>query len=991
MRKRLTIIFLKCRQTVKKYKEQIFMLQIRNLTKIYRSKTGVDVRALDDVSVDFEDKGMVFLLGKSGSGKSTLLNVCGGLDNPTSGEIIVKGKSSKTFSASDFDAYRNTFIGFVFQEYNILNEFSVEENIALALELQGKPKDKARINALLEQVELKDYAKRKPNTLSGGQKQRIAIARALIKNPEIIMADEPTGALDSTTGKQVLDTLKALSKEKLVIVVSHDREFAEYYGDRIIELKDGKIIADIYKSKIAPEVIDENISVIGNDTLSLKKTDNLTKDNFEVIKKFLSDAKGPVILSRDGESIAAFNKASNIDEEGRQEKFSPTTAEDIKVRAYGKDDCKLINSKLPGKHALRIGASSLKVKPFRLFFTSFLLVIAFTMFGLFSTVMMFNKNKIVTQSLMDSGETNIILSKSYQVKQTYEDDRNYYYFRDTYFTPKELETINNKYGKAVAGYNYGRYRLALNNVASDIKYKDYYFNYASGFVTAADNVLADYRKAGSIPANDSEVMISDFMYESLKKNGMYLSADSATDKVVINSENDVIGKKLWIEGYEFTVCGIFSAGEVPQKYSSLADDTQGSSDVSLKFEWESDYSAGLYGRFMVKQSFMNTHSDKYGNGGASSDVNPFKSLIASFEFAFANSGNSYSAFLGSDLGSVKDSLDIVRFDGKEISAALSDNEVIFDAYNYMFELFNIVTQNINLSQTEEDYRFWSEMSSQLSDINNAYYGENFVFADVAESIKSINAAVLEKIGVNVMTASINPTVDDMSEMKVAGIVYAGNYNGIIVSDSVFNKIKDKYSVSEETKYVPEKDAIYDKIFVSYDHTAETTRSFLDFTSSVNAENDVKYGIANSVYTEINNICELISTLKKVFLYAGIGFTVFAALLLFNFISTSISYKQKEIGILRAVGAKSADVFKIFLSESMIITAFCIVVSIILSILSCNLINAELGKSLSLSLFVFTFTSVLMMVGIGIITAIVSTFLPVYSIARKRPVESIRAL
>ena len=150
------------------------------------------------------------------------------------------GKSSSTFSKSDFDSYRNTYVGFIFQEYNILSEFSIEDNLSLALELQGKKKDKEKVDYLLKQVDLDGFAKRKPNTLSGGQKQRIAIARALIKDPKIIMADEPTGALDSKTGKQVFDTLKKLSKDHLVIVVSHDREFSEIYGDRIIELKDGK-------------------------------------------------------------------------------------------------------------------------------------------------------------------------------------------------------------------------------------------------------------------------------------------------------------------------------------------------------------------------------------------------------------------------------------------------------------------------------------------------------------------------------------------------------------------------------------------------------------------------------------------------------------------------------------------------------------------------------------------------------------------------------
>ncbi|HIY45409.1 MAG TPA: ATP-binding cassette domain-containing protein, partial [Candidatus Borkfalkia excrementipullorum] len=143
------------------------MLEVKNLTKVYKTKGGAETRALDGVSLRFEERGMIFLLGKSGSGKSTLLNLCGGLDTPDSGEIIIKGRSSKDFSQADFDSYRNTFVGFVFQEYNILNEFTVEDNIALALELQGKNKDKARVHEILEQVEMSEFAKRKPNTLSG--------------------------------------------------------------------------------------------------------------------------------------------------------------------------------------------------------------------------------------------------------------------------------------------------------------------------------------------------------------------------------------------------------------------------------------------------------------------------------------------------------------------------------------------------------------------------------------------------------------------------------------------------------------------------------------------------------------------------------------------------------------------------------------------------------------------------------------------------------
>ena len=218
------------------------MLEVIHLTKLYKTKGGADVRALDDVSLRFPEKGMVFLLGRSGSGKSTLLNVCGGLDSPTSGEIVVKGRSSKDFTQSDFDSYRNTFVGFVFQEYNILDEFSVEDNIALALELQGKPKDKKTIEKLLADVDLSGYAKRKPNTLSGGQKQRIAIARALVKNPEIIMADEPTGALDSKNSKILMKTFELMNESlgSTILAVTHDAVVGSYAG-RVLFLKDGKI------------------------------------------------------------------------------------------------------------------------------------------------------------------------------------------------------------------------------------------------------------------------------------------------------------------------------------------------------------------------------------------------------------------------------------------------------------------------------------------------------------------------------------------------------------------------------------------------------------------------------------------------------------------------------------------------------------------------------------------------------------------------------
>ncbi len=220
------------------------MLSAIGLKKTYHPKGGVPVEALRGVTVHFGERGMTFILGKSGSGKSTLLHLLGGLDYADEGRLEIDGRSSEEFGVKDFDDYRNEYVGFVFQEYNLLPAFTVRENLAIALELQGRRAEDGAVGAALERVELAGLEKRRPAELSGGQRQRVAIARAIVKDPKIVLADEPTGALDNATGENVLQLLKELSAEKLVIVVSHDREFAERYADRIIELADGRIVAD---------------------------------------------------------------------------------------------------------------------------------------------------------------------------------------------------------------------------------------------------------------------------------------------------------------------------------------------------------------------------------------------------------------------------------------------------------------------------------------------------------------------------------------------------------------------------------------------------------------------------------------------------------------------------------------------------------------------------------------------------------------------------
>ena len=217
------------------------MLETRELCKTYKPKKGVPVMAVDHVSLKFPEKGMVFLLGKSGSGKSTMLNLLGGLDQYDGGEIIIKGMSSKDFSQQRFDSYRNTYVGFIFQEYNVLEEFTVGANIGLALELQGKKATDEELNRILTTVDLAGYGNRKPNELSGGQKQRVAIARAIVNKPRLLLADEPTGALDTKSGDQVMELFKELNDEGVtVVMITHEPDIAKC-AKRVMYIRDGQI------------------------------------------------------------------------------------------------------------------------------------------------------------------------------------------------------------------------------------------------------------------------------------------------------------------------------------------------------------------------------------------------------------------------------------------------------------------------------------------------------------------------------------------------------------------------------------------------------------------------------------------------------------------------------------------------------------------------------------------------------------------------------
>ena len=568
------------------------MLEIRNITKIYRSKAGNEVKALDNVSITFPETGMVFVLGKSGSGKSTLLNVIGGLDGCDDGEFVIKGKSSKDFAGSDFDAYRNTFIGFIFQEYNILDDFSVGANIALALELQGKKATNEQINGILGQVELLDYAKRKPNELSGGQKQRIAIARALVKDPEIIMADEPTGALDSNTGKQIFDTLKELSKTKLVIIVSHDRDFAERYADRIIEMKDGQIESDVTKHEVAAKEMSAGILQVSDNLLRIEKGYQLTAKDVELINKYLSSRDSDVLLSGDKRLNDSVRNVAGISADNTSKVFDPTDEKkDVKVKTYDGRQTKFIRSSLPMKNAVKMGGNSLGHKKFRLVMTIFLSLIAFALFGFADTMGSYDKVTATTNSIVDTGIKNASFSLGLKYSAYSEGKLQYEGQNSASFNNEDISALSQKLGiNFIPVFNGSSNVGRAISLTGNMKVQTYidsttaYSGQLHGFSSIDEAKLSSlgFTYVGNLPANDLEVAISKLIYEQFKANGFKnnstneeVSAENLT--MDPTGANSIIGKHITVRvgngDYTLKITAVIDTQFDYTRYASFIPDT----------------------------------------------------------------------------------------------------------------------------------------------------------------------------------------------------------------------------------------------------------------------------------------------------------------------------------------------------------------------------------------------------------------------------------
>lgn len=366
------------------------MIEIRNLVKIYSHNKSKQCVALNGVTFALPDKGMVFIVGKSGSGKSTLLNMIGGLDRLTSGDIIVDGQSFADFKQSDYDNYHCNYLGFVFQDFCLIDTLTIKENIALSLKLQGSA-DMAKVDEVLSRLDMDEYAQRFPSELSGGQKQRVAIARALIKSPKLILADEPTGNLDSKTGKQILEILKEISINNLVVVVSHSATDADEYADRIIELADGQVVKDVVRSDKETGV------VISEKEISFNKGTIFTDEQIRQINQVIKSNNGVTVKQTDSK-FTPTDKSENATSLTRVADFN------VKSKSFcGKDFFKIFTKKRIINQVI----------------TTLLVACLIIVLGVCQLFTQFNADEQIADILKQTGDNALVLKKGYPSKDIY--------------------------------------------------------------------------------------------------------------------------------------------------------------------------------------------------------------------------------------------------------------------------------------------------------------------------------------------------------------------------------------------------------------------------------------------------------------------------------------------------------------------------------------------------------------------------------------------
>lgn len=882
------------------------MIKLESVTKTHKIAKDNNVYALNNVSLTLPNKGLVFITGISGSGKSTLLNILGLLDKPDSGDIYIEEKNTKSFKTKEIDYYRNTYVGFIFQEYNLLSNLNVSKNIELALNLQHKKKTKEQVKEVLTKVGLIGLEKRKINSLSGGQKQRVAIARAIIKNPHIILADEPTGNLDTENSKQIFELLKEISKDRLVIVVTHDLDSANLYADRIIEMKDGMV----------------------------------SNDN--------------------GENI--------------QEQTTPLT---------------FIKSRLSIFKALSLSFATLRKKKLKLAVMILLLTISFSLFGFSYLLTKFNINKTHAQTLIAQQESRIEIIKKIKGK-------NYTTASPAItFTKAELQTIESKLkkdtikvSKVVENNWYLEFQRA--NLNEDDKAYAYYELYPTTllFLEYTEQELNNLKLLGKVPSAPHEIIISKSLADYILKDGLIIKELDKKGNLVETTyqpktyDELITSKKKIAVGTTYLIISAI-VDEDLSKYEPLKTtlvDEMLINPTKLYEEYKAKYTSKINEIIVPTNLYKN--------------LNLLSNNVLSIDlYKLVYLSNDNRIYSNSSLALLDKKIKVYNGTSYQEIDSLNENEIIITE-TLLDELTNnaygeklkkeVQTLQENYKKQLEEYENKIKELEKYQEENptiEVIYPPTVVEPDITKFIKEYAEKYITENNIigKTLSLEINDLYLRVQEEKTKV------YQDYKIVGYTSNDINNYVSKDSEFKNYMRDNAEVISIYFDEDNEQNLERIFKEFP-----QQDSSF-IAKTIYTDtINTVTKVVNKVSIIAKYASLLALVFSIILFIYFSLTSINSNKKDIGILRALGAKTMDIYKIFYLESFIIGIFSLVLSSITCYVGTTFANNLISKDVFVNIrpIIFSYDIIIILFITLIILTTISFIIPVLKISKTKPIDVI---
>lgn len=1024
------------------------MLELIDIKKDYKVADTV-VPALKGVSIKFRRNEFVSILGASGCGKTTLLNIIGGLDKYTSGDLVIEGRSTKEYKDGDWDTYRNHSVGFIFQSYHLIPHQTILQNVELALTISGVPKEERRKRAMeaLERVGLSDKLKSKPNQLSGGQAQRVAIARALINDPEIVLADEPTGALDSKTSVQIMELLKEISKDRLVIMVTHNPELAEEYSTRIIRLLDGEVIDDTMpfdgveepeekalESTEAVPLEDGTAPLEEQEAPKAKSKGRKKKSSMSVGMAFGLSRKN--LLSK-GKRTAMVSIAGSIGIIG----VSMVLAISAGVKGYIRD---MEDDMLSG-YPVSITQSTYD-------FTSLMTINHDN--SKVDIKELAKGNKVYVRSLLDTlGTFAQGFEKTNTITEAYVD----------YISKVPENSVNVvQYGYAfnVTNNIYTDFVVSENENARKFPFKDgETYDYNGGKMSIAairsmySNVLAhvkEYKQWGSMIStvrtfaevpNNFDYVMSQYDVLAVDKDGQPVTSGYTDEYVeeLFNSKETIV---MVVEDYQFNDLmfaeyGYFTEDEfLDYAFAGVGDDEEAKDklvgkdgipyaqivgDDAKKFKFTYYPNDCVYNREEFKEEYLSDaevgmlmaiimagqpvetinyvvsqilEAREQGDEELSKLLETMK-MERLFKMLRKPKSDTKEGFIANAYDTEykinSENITLPSFESKEEAYAKRvemgvklilqrKSSVSYGCLDTGLYYTNALTNYILETEAESEIVKYIEENGALDEVPSYvdyYYVDETKEGDYYKLIRNEKGSI--DTGANLMASIIGSVTGTTSTEITAGMV-----GGDRLPTAIYLYVVDFEKKDVVTKYLDKWNAMCE---------AGETYEYTDFNGNpAEMELDVQYKIT---YTDtVGLIIEMINTMIQMITIALIAFTalslVVSTVMVGIITYVSVVERIKEIGILRAVGARKKDIKRLFNAETFIIGLAAGLVGIGITYLLSLILNLILGSLVGIyTIAALPIWQAAIMVGVSVTLTLISGLIPASAAAKKDPVVALR--